>query len=77
MLGIDESMFQNINKLHITFGTLSLMDNADRVLATELFQDSLEFIEKTRSGGLTIKIRGVEIMNDDASSCSVLYGKVK
>ena len=46
--GIDESMFQNVNKLHITFGTLSLMDNEDRILATELFQESREIIEKLR-----------------------------
>lgn len=46
--GIDESMFQHINKLHITFGTLSLMDNSDRVLATELFQESREIVDKVR-----------------------------
>lgn len=41
-------MFQNINKLHITFGTLSLMDNEDRILATELFQESREIVEQIR-----------------------------
>lgn len=45
---IDESMFQNINKLHITFGMLSLMDNEDRILATELFQESREIVERIR-----------------------------
>ncbi|XP_037050921.1 activating signal cointegrator 1 complex subunit 1 isoform X1 [Bradysia coprophila] len=76
--GIDESMFQNINKLHITFGTLSLLNSADRILATELFQESRAIVDKIRStsSNLAINIRGVEIMNDDASSCNVLYGKV-
>lgn len=46
--GIDASMFQNINKLHITFGTLSLMDNEDRILATQLFQETLEIVERIR-----------------------------
>ncbi|KAJ6643917.1 Activating signal cointegrator 1 complex subunit 1 [Pseudolycoriella hygida] len=79
IIGIDESMFQNINKLHITFGTLSLMDNEDRILATELFQESREIIEKIRlnSGELTMQIKGVEIMNDDPSAINVLYGKVE
>lgn len=45
---IDESMFQNINKLHITFGMLSLMDNEDRILATELLQESREIVERIR-----------------------------
>lgn len=46
--GINESMFQNVNKLHITFGTLSLMDNEDRILATELFQEGREIVDKVR-----------------------------
>lgn len=44
--GLDESKFQNPNKMHITFGVTALMDNADRTLATQLLQDCYKSIIK-------------------------------
>ncbi|KAG5671686.1 hypothetical protein PVAND_001871 [Polypedilum vanderplanki] len=78
IFGIDESLFQNSQKLHLTITTLSLFDNEDRVIAAELLQDCKEFIIEPilQDGILKVKMAGLDYMNDDPSSVDVLYAKV-
>lgn len=42
--GLDKSLFQDPNKLHVTIGTLCLMDHADRTLAAQLLNECRENI---------------------------------
>lgn len=46
VFGLAESMFQNADKLHLTFGVLALMDNVDRQLAESLLQECTHSIIK-------------------------------
>lgn len=46
IFGLDEAMFQNADKLHLTIGMLALMDNVDRQLAGKLLLDCQQTIVK-------------------------------
>lgn len=76
---VDEKLFQNPKKLHITIATLSLLDNEDRARASQYLQDCQETIIKPiikQFGLIEIKMCGIEYMNDDPSCVDVLYGKI-
>lgn len=78
IFGIDKSLFQVPQKLHLTIATLALLDNEDRSIAAELLQDCNEMIIQPilRDGPLIAKLCGLNYMNDDPSSIDVLYGVV-
>lgn len=46
VFGLSEAHFQNVDKLHLTFGVLALMDNADRQLASRLLLECQQTIVK-------------------------------
>lgn len=73
--GLDESVFQTPTLLHMTIGTLALMDENERQKAKDILEESLK--EMSLSKPLEILIEGLEIMNDDPSEVDVVYGKVK
>ncbi|XP_049291536.1 activating signal cointegrator 1 complex subunit 1 [Anopheles funestus] len=77
---VDESLFQQPEKLHITLCTMSLMDNEDRANAAQLLLDCYESIVSTiikKNGPLLIRMKGLEYMNDDPHSVDVLYAKIE
>ncbi|KAL7048892.1 hypothetical protein ACKWTF_003518 [Chironomus riparius] len=76
--GIDDSLFQKPQKLHLTIGTLSLLDNEDRSRTAEMQQDCKEFIidQVLQGSELNAKMVGLDYMNDDPSAVDVLYAKV-
>lgn len=76
--GIESSLFQKPQKLHLTIATLALLDNEDRSIAAELLQDCKEMIIQPilRDEPFTAKLCGLNYMNDDTSSVDVLYGVV-
>lgn len=78
IFGIDSSLFQAPQKLHLTIATLALLDNEDRSIAAELLQDCKEMIIQPilRDDPLIVKLCGLNYMNDDPSCIDVLYGKV-
>lgn len=77
--GIGKDIFQNPSKLHITLGTLVLLDEADRKKAAQALQDCLHNIVEPllQKKPLRLSVCGVEYMNDDPAEVDVLYGKVK
>ncbi|RUS74248.1 hypothetical protein EGW08_017986, partial [Elysia chlorotica] len=77
--GVDESIFQNPSKLHLTLGTLALLSRAEVDKASELLASCRdELISPTLRGEpLTVHITGLEYMNDDPGAVDVLYAKVK
>nr|XP_042712801.1 activating signal cointegrator 1 complex subunit 1 isoform X3 [Chrysemys picta bellii]XP_042712802.1 activating signal cointegrator 1 complex subunit 1 isoform X3 [Chrysemys picta bellii]XP_042712803.1 activating signal cointegrator 1 complex subunit 1 isoform X3 [Chrysemys picta bellii]XP_042712804.1 activating signal cointegrator 1 complex subunit 1 isoform X3 [Chrysemys picta bellii]XP_042712805.1 activating signal cointegrator 1 complex subunit 1 isoform X3 [Chrysemys picta bellii]XP_04 len=76
--GVNSSLFQNPAKLHLTIGTLVLLNEQEIQKACELLQRSKEdFIDKTVGGkSLTVEVAGIEYMNDDPAMIDVLYAKV-
>uniref|UniRef100_A0A8C8RIA8 Activating signal cointegrator 1 complex subunit 1 n=1 Tax=Pelusios castaneus TaxID=367368 RepID=A0A8C8RIA8_9SAUR len=76
--GVSSSLFQNPAKLHLTIGTLVLLNEQEIQKACELLQKSKEdFTDKTVGGKpLTVEVAGIEYMNDDPAMIDVLYAKV-
>eukprot|EP00088_Acartia_fossae_P009505 TRINITY_DN14616_c0_g1_i1.p1 TRINITY_DN14616_c0_g1~~TRINITY_DN14616_c0_g1_i1.p1 ORF type:complete len:356 (+),score=78.36 TRINITY_DN14616_c0_g1_i1:43-1110(+) len=77
--GVEESIFQTSTLLHLTVGTMVLMDDRERALARNILQDCKELIILPKHGEapFEVEIHGLEIMNDDPGEVDVLYGKVK
>ncbi|XP_007895852.1 activating signal cointegrator 1 complex subunit 1 isoform X1 [Callorhinchus milii] len=77
--GIDSSIFQNPAKLHLTIGTLVLLNDVEVGKACELLQKCKEdFINDVIcKKPLLINVGGIEYMNDDPGMVDVLYGKIQ
>ncbi|XP_003367963.1 activating signal cointegrator 1 complex subunit 1, partial [Trichinella spiralis] len=67
---ICKDLFQNPNRLHLTVGTLVLMNENERKIARELLHQCKESV-------VLCRLHGIEIMNDDPANVNVLYGKVE
>ncbi|PNF20325.1 Activating signal cointegrator 1 complex subunit 1 [Cryptotermes secundus] len=76
--GIDASIFQVPEKLHLTLGTLVIMDTNDREKAARTLAECKESIitPLLKNRALVVCMAGVEYMNDDPAEVDVLYGKV-
>ncbi|XP_075466890.1 activating signal cointegrator 1 complex subunit 1 [Ascaphus truei] len=77
--GVESTIFQNPAKLHLTIGTLVLLNENEVKKACELLQKCKEdFIDKIAAGKpLQLKVAGIEYMNDDPAMVDVLYAKIK
>ncbi|XP_055917615.1 activating signal cointegrator 1 complex subunit 1 [Eupeodes corollae] len=73
--GIDEDLFLSRDKLHITFASCKLLDDEERVKAAQIFNECKEFLANMPH--IKVKVRGLEIMNDDPSSVNVVYGCIE
>jgi len=74
--GLDQSIFQTETLLHITVGTLVLLDEREREKARELLLDCKENLVLPLLGDspqLEFGLHGLEIMNDDEAEVDVLY----
>ncbi|XP_064285895.1 activating signal cointegrator 1 complex subunit 1 isoform X1 [Passer domesticus] len=76
--GVSSSLFQNPAKLHLTIGTLVLLNEQEIQKACDLLQRCKEdFVDQITGGQpLTVEVAGVEYMNDDPAMTDVLYAKV-
>ncbi|XP_059585902.1 activating signal cointegrator 1 complex subunit 1 isoform X2 [Alligator mississippiensis] len=76
--GVSSSLFQNPAKLHLTLGTLVLLNEQEIQKACEILQRCKEdFIDKIIGGKpLPVEMTGIEYMNDDPAMMDVLYAKV-
>ena len=76
--GIDESIFQFPDKLHLTICTAVLLNKDEIDQACDLLDEWRSGCDKnlTNPKALRVNIRGLEYMNDDPSSVDVLYAKV-
>ncbi|BES88846.1 activating signal cointegrator 1 complex subunit [Nesidiocoris tenuis] len=77
--GVDESIFQTPEKLHLTICTLVLGDDVERKQASSALQKCKEEIIRPLlpDQPIQVEMSGVEYMNDDPSAIDVLYGRVK
>ncbi|XP_031171511.1 activating signal cointegrator 1 complex subunit 1 [Sander lucioperca] len=75
--GVEESIFQNPAKLHLTIGTLALLNDTEVRKACEHLQECQNFIRDITEGNpLSLEVTGIEYMNDDPAMVDVLYAKV-
>ncbi|XP_058477106.1 activating signal cointegrator 1 complex subunit 1 [Solea solea] len=75
--GVEGSIFQNPAKLHLTIGTLSLLNEMEVRKACEQLQECQTFIRDIAGGKpLPLEVMGIEYMNDDPAMVDVLYAKV-
>ncbi|CAL8114238.1 unnamed protein product [Orchesella dallaii] len=74
--GLDHNIFGGMEKLHLTLCVMVLLDERERNRASEILS-SLQPSIKQLTEGKTVRIRlkGLEIMNDDPSQVDVLYAK--
>ncbi|XP_064640403.1 activating signal cointegrator 1 complex subunit 1-like isoform X2 [Lineus longissimus] len=77
--GLDDTLFQNSSKLHLTLGTLVLLDDAEVQQAEELLQECKQDLigPVSKDEPLKVYIQGLEYMNDDPNAVDVLYAKVE
>ncbi|XP_072745481.1 uncharacterized protein [Anoplolepis gracilipes] len=76
---IDESLFQNPSKLHLTVGMLKLLDDNEKKQAIDALLSCKEkiidpFLEE--AGSINIQLQGVACMNDDPTEVKVLFAQV-
>lgn len=75
--GVEESIFQNPLKLHLTIGTVTLLNEMEVRKASEHLQECQNFIRDITEGKpLPLEVTGIEYMNDDPGMVDVLYAKV-
>lgn len=75
--GVEGSIFQNPAKLHLTIGTLALLNDTEVKKACEHLQECQNFIRDITEGNpLPLEVTGIEYMNDDPAMVDVLYAKV-
>lgn len=76
--GLDQSLFQNPDKLHLTVVVMVLLDDIDRNRASDLLLECKnDIVDPILQGSpLKVEVSGIEIMNDDPSSVHVLYANV-
>ncbi|XP_029312006.1 activating signal cointegrator 1 complex subunit 1 [Cottoperca gobio] len=75
--GVEGSIFQNPAKLHMTIGTLALLNDTEVRKANEHLQQCQNFIRDITEGNpLPLEVTGIEYMNDDPAMVDVLYAKV-
>ncbi|CAL8282985.1 unnamed protein product [Merluccius merluccius] len=75
--GVDETIFQNPSKLHLTVGTLVLLNDAEVNKACDHLQEFRHVIKDLTEGKpLPLEVTGIEYMNDDPAMVDILYAKV-
>ncbi|KAM7370690.1 hypothetical protein PAMP_010217 [Pampus punctatissimus] len=75
--GVEGSIFQSPAKLHLTIGTLALLNDNEVRKVSEHLQDCQSFIRDITEGKpLPLEVTGIEYMNDDPAMVDVLYAKV-
>ncbi|XP_038591506.1 activating signal cointegrator 1 complex subunit 1 [Micropterus salmoides] len=75
--GVEVSIFQNPAKLHLTIGTMALLNDMEVRKACAHLQECQHFIRDITEGKpLPLQVTGIEYMNDDPAMVDVLYAKV-
>jgi len=78
--GVDASIFQAAERLHLTVGMLVSLSNGERTLAKETLEKCKEEVIIPHLEGvkfpLKARLENLNYMNDDPSEVHVLYGNV-
>ncbi|RDD38469.1 Activating signal cointegrator 1 complex subunit 1 [Trichoplax sp. H2] len=76
--GIEESIMQEPQRLHITIVVLRLFDKIEEDKAKRIFDDCSDVVSKRLKSikQAKVDIKGLEIMGDDPSAAKVLYAEI-
>lgn len=74
---VEEKLFQDKNKIHLTIGALVLLDNSECDKAVELMQRMGKSSIFKEAMSMHVQVCGIEYMNDDPQMVDVLYAKVR
>ncbi|XP_017087878.2 activating signal cointegrator 1 complex subunit 1 [Drosophila bipectinata] len=74
--GIDEALFMPESSIHLTLGVYVLLDDDERKKALAELEACRPMLENLVTP-FDLKIKGLEIMNDDPSATRVLYASVE
>jgi len=74
--GINDVIFQNSDKLHLTICTLVLLSSNEIENARHAVNECVTDLSKSMKFPFEIQVKGLEYMNDDPSAVDVLYAKV-
>ena len=77
--GIDESLFQNPFKLHLTIGVLVLLDQNEILSAKRVLKQSLDEIVRPilDDKPLKVTVEGLDIMKGQPNRAHVLYAQIR
>nr|XP_012234026.1 PREDICTED: uncharacterized protein LOC105678895 [Linepithema humile] len=76
---IDESLFQDPSKLHLTIGMLKLLDINEKTQAIDALKICKEEIINPilkETDSINIQLQGVACMNDDPTEVKILYAQI-
>nr|XP_016927889.1 activating signal cointegrator 1 complex subunit 1 [Drosophila suzukii] len=74
--GIDEELFMPESSIHLTLGVYVLLDDDERQRALKELEDCRPLLADLKTP-FEMKVKGLEIMNDDPSSTRILYGCIE
>ncbi|EDV58170.1 activating signal cointegrator 1 complex subunit 1 [Drosophila erecta] len=74
--GIDEELFISECCIHITLGIYVLLDDGERQEALRNLESCRRLLDGSKTP-FEVRVKGLEIMNDDPSSTSVLYARIE
>ena len=68
--GLHPSLFQAPALLHLTLGTLALMDEREEQLAAEVLEECGDLLLRPLLSSTSLTLAGLQYMNDDPSEVS-------
>ncbi|XP_017012486.3 activating signal cointegrator 1 complex subunit 1 [Drosophila takahashii] len=74
--GIDEELFMPERSIHLTLGVYVLLDDDERQRALKELEACRPLLADLKTP-FEMKVKGLEIMNDDPSFTRILYGRVE
>lgn len=76
--GIDENLFQNPSKLHLTFCVLVLLNQNEVSKAKQILTNSLDQIVKPllNDKPLNVCVNGLDVMNNNLKRAHILFGQI-
>ncbi|XP_016967974.1 activating signal cointegrator 1 complex subunit 1 [Drosophila biarmipes] len=74
--GIDKELFMPESSIHLTLGVYVLLDDNERQRALKELEACRSLLTELKTP-FELKVKGLEIMNDDPSSTRILYGRIE
>jgi len=75
--GVVPGLFQDARRLHLTLAVLTLLTEEERQTACRALQEHADQLRGLLpASGLSLRLRNLDIMNDDASETRVLFARV-
>ena len=79
---ISPKLFQSELKLHLTIGMVYLLSESEVIKAKQLLDTKVkdmanQILGDLEQSNIQVKMKGIEIMNDDPYMTDIVYGKIE